>query len=225
MNHFIFTNTYRSIKSTRGFTLVEILVVLGLFSFIMTLATGSLYATQAVNVKLQESQSMLDNINVSMQNITRDIRYGSNFYCKDIPSGIPATTTLRRSCPYTSGGGNVLVFRPSGYAENDRVSYYASTTRTGNVDHYVILKSEYKGGATTTYQMTSNDVKVNSFIFYVDGAYSKSGVGIDENGKHDITQPIITIIVSGETQPLKQIASSTKFYIETSVSPRILDSI
>ena len=65
----------------KAFSLVEILVVLGLFSSIATLSLGALFNAQAINAHLQATQAILDNINLSSQTITRDIRFGSLFHC------------------------------------------------------------------------------------------------------------------------------------------------
>ncbi len=212
----------------KGFTLVEMLVVLGLFSFIMTLATGVLYTSQAINVKLQETQSILDNVSVSLEIMTRDIRYGSVFHC-DTSLNV-ANFRERRGCSYddlgVNNGGVVLFFKPvDANNSNDRVAYYASTTQTGKV----ILKDEYfSGKATTTYQITADDVKIKSLLFYVVGASSTS-LAKDEGGveipdSNDYIQPLITLSVSGETIPIKEKASSTKFIVETSISSRVLDN-
>lgn len=88
----------------KGFTLVEMLVVLGLFSFIMTLATGVLYTTQAINVKLQETQSVLDNVSVSLEIVSRDIRYGSHFHCSTTLHD--STFLERKNCSYNDIGAN-----------------------------------------------------------------------------------------------------------------------
>lgn len=220
---------------SKGFTLVEMLVVLGLFSFIMTLATSVLYSTQAINLKLQESQAVLDNVNVSLETMTRDIRYGSKFYCLDtLPSNTSIWTdesykTQRRNCSYqTVGdnhGGEVLIFKPIDAVDNnDRVAYYASTTVSGNV----ILKEENVSGIKTTYQITANDVKINSLIFYVVGAsstiLSKDSLSVDIPGSNDYIQPLVTLTVSGETIPIKGGATTTPFIMQTSISSRLLDN-
>lgn len=212
----------------KGFTLVEMLVVLGLFSFIMTLATGVLYTTQAINVKLQETQSVLDNVSVSLEIVSRDIRYGSHFHCSTTLHD--STFLERKNCSYNdigaNNGGVVLFFKPvDATNEQDRVAYYASTTATGKV----ILKDEYLvGKATTTYQITADDVKIKSLLFYLVGASStvfmKDAFDVDIPGTNDYIQPLITMSVSGETIPLKEGASSTKFIVETSISSRILDN-
>lgn len=222
MKHIRTKKTYRIHE---GFTLVEMLVVLGLFSYIMTLATSVLYSTQAVNVKLQETQSVLDNVNVSFETIVRDIRYGSDFHCMSTMPGAGDTSYLQRgNCSYNSvgenHGGKILFLKPIDAVDNDdRVAYYATTTTTG----MVIQKDEYfTGKPKASYQVTADDVRIKSLLFYVAGASSTaltSGVA----GTEDYMQPLITIVVSGETVPMKGGATTTPFVVQTSVSSRVLD--
>jgi prepilin-type N-terminal cleavage/methylation domain-containing protein len=208
-------NYYKKINR-KAFTLVEMLVVLGIFSFIMTLATGVLYTTQAVNVKLQETQAVLDNVSLSMETISRDIRYGADFHCG--VSLDASNSHLRKSCSYEQEGGSVLFFKPSGGIP-ERVAYYASTTQYGSV----ILRDEYMEGATSTFQITANDVRIKSLIFYVSGANTASTLNEDVDSIHDFEQPVITLTISGETIPINERSSSTKFTMQSSVSPRELD--
>lgn len=210
---------YFLIKKIKGFTLVEMIVVLGLFSFLMTLATGVLYSTQAISVKLQETQAILDNVNLSMDTMAREIRYGSNFHCTNTLNN--SSSSLRKNCLFESGGGKIIIFRPNNSAtSSDRVAYYSSSTSYGNV----ILKDEYTESGTSTYQITANDVKINSLVFYVDGANSMgTSTGENADDVHDYIQPFIIVTISGETRPLSIRASSTKFSIEASLSARELD--
>ena len=218
-------------STQRGFTLVEMLIVLGLFSFMMTLATSVLYSTQAINVKIQETQSILDNVNIAIDTMSREIRYGTDFRASN---SIEDTNFLRRkSSRYdTTHGGKVLFFKPQDSEnDDDRVAYYASTTPYGNV----ILKDEYTNGVRTRrYEITSNDVKIKSLIFYVNGA--NTSIVSDPNnepngiGDEDHIQPLITMTLSGETisstfnaSNTSQKASTTKFIIQSSVSARTLD--
>jgi hypothetical protein len=93
----------------------------------------------------------------------------------------------------------------------------------------VIQKDEYFVGKTPiSYQITANDVKMRALTFYVIGASStvltKDGGGVDIVGSEDYMQPFITVTASGETVPIKEGASSTRFLVETSISSRILDN-
>lgn len=230
---FSYTKKLRRTAS-KGFTLVEILVVLGLFSTVMVIAAGALFTTQAINTKLQETQAVLDNVNLSMEIMSREIRYGSNFHCtvatftgNDLDP--VASSTLRKSCPFSAQGGTMLIFRP-----------YQSATSTDRVAYYlkggILFKDEYIGGATTTYQVTTDNITINSLVFYVTGANSVEAVGQDFNGVHDTIQPLITLNVFGETKPAKKYYSasmseggaqknivSVKFNVQTSISSRDLD--
>lgn len=228
-----FTKQHNSL-SLKAFTLVEILVVIGLFSGVMVIAAGSLLITQTINTRLQETQAVLDNVNLSMDTMSREIRYGGNFHC-DVATfsgstlDVDATSTLRKSCPYTEQGGTVLIFRPyQASTSTDRVAYYMKGG--------IVFKDEYIGGATTTYQVTADNITINSLVFYVSGAYSTNAVGEDFGGLHDYTQPVVTLTIFGETKPSKgyfvtipgdgpdkKNLRSVKFTVQTSISARELD--
>jgi prepilin-type N-terminal cleavage/methylation domain-containing protein len=213
MNNTIFSKKIM----TSGFTLVEMIVVLGIFSLLMTLATGALYTNQKINTKLQENQSILDNVNLSMDTISKDIRYGTDFYCADSVTG--AQIPLRKGCAYPTGG-KVIFFRPNDVSSStDRVAYYASSTIYGDV----VLKDEYIDGATTTYQVTASNLRVKSLVFYTFGVNTVFGVGQDVDDMHDYEQPLIVLTMGGETIPIDLTASSTSFVIQTSISSRRVD--
>lgn len=201
-----------------GFTLVELLVVLGLFSSIATLSLGTLFNAQTINGRLQETQAILDNINLSSQTIVRDIRFGSEFYCGVyMPAPLPL---VRRDCAYGadgSAGGHVLIFKsPDAINDKDRVSYY--------VKNGILYKDDYPfGGATTTQQMTSDDVNIISLIYYVEGAYTSDGSS-DYGNLSDLKQPLITLLISGVTKPANAAIIPTPFNLETVISVRDIDN-
>lgn len=212
-----FFNHIRIEEISKGFTLVELLVVLGLFSGIATLSLGALFNAQSVNARLQETQAILDNINLSSQTITRDIRFGSDFYCTQSLPAPALVPTVRKNCVFGTTPGSVLIFRASD-AENelDRVAYY--------VANGVLYKNIYQYLATTTVlQMTSDDVNVSSVTFNVSGAQTSTGVN-DELNAIDYQQPLIRILISGVTRPAKASTPPASFDMETSVSPREIDN-
>lgn len=204
---------------TRGFTLVELMVTIAIFITVITVATGALFSAQAVNVHLEQSQIILDEVNVAMELMVRDVRYGTTFYCDTtLPSPVP---TMRKSCAYPNGGG-VLIFRPavslvgSTNPLNDRVAYYVSNG--------VLYKNEYpSGGDMTTSQLTSSSVNVSSLTFFTVGANSKSGTN-DFSSRSDNNQPLVTIVLSGVTVPLKKNTLPVSFSIQSSASARDIDN-
>lgn len=200
----------------QGLSLVEILVVLGLFSGIATLSLATLFNTQAINTRLLQSQAILDNVNLSLQTITREIRYGTDFYCaQTLPEIVP---TLRKGCPNGSGGGGaVIVFRPAeSEDERDRVTYFVSNG--------ILYKREtFFGQATTTYQMTSQDIYITRLKVFIQGANSSSPLP-NEGGVMDDAQPLISLFISGRARSSNSTETPVPFYIQTQVSTRALDN-
>jgi prepilin-type N-terminal cleavage/methylation domain-containing protein len=200
-------------KGIMGFTLVEILVVLGLFSLIATISLGTLFNAQTINARLQESQATLDNINLSTQTLLRDIRLGTEFNCQlFVPVVRP---TVRKNCDSTGPGGFVLFFKSvDSLGANDRVAYYLKKG--------VLYKNEYVGTSTSILQVTSDDVVITSLKFYVKGAQTSDGSN-DDTGATDSEQPLITVSISGHAKQIRRATTSADFIIQTNISPRELD--
>lgn len=200
------------IANNKGFTLVEILVVLGLFSSIATLSLGALFNAKSINAHLQETQSVLDNLNLSTQTITREIRFGSDFNCV-LSAGAPEyVSTARNNCAYGtdgSGSGNVLAFKPSDATnDDDRVAFY--------VNKGVLYKKTFpQTGEVSTFQITPNDIDVRSVLFYVDGAGT---IAVDTK------QPLVTMFISAVTKPSSITSAPVELNLEISVSAREPDN-
>ncbi len=200
--------------SMRGFTLIELMVTAALFITVITIATGALFSAQAINVKLQETQAILDEMNLSVQMISKDIRYSSQFYCSSDPEDSSARISgARSSCAYPSGG-TAIFFRPSialsgtTDASKDRAVYFISNN--------TLYKTEYPfGGVSQTYPITSQDIKVNTFEVYVSGA---------ESSPANLNQPLITFTITGDTVPRALNVKKVRFSLQQSVSPRGLDN-
>ena len=79
-------NTYFSKKNKNhhkafGFTLVEIIVAVGIFSLVMVTTTSSLLTVIHANSKSQTLKSVIDNLNVAVENISRSVRIGTEYEC------------------------------------------------------------------------------------------------------------------------------------------------
>src|SRR4051812_37401392 len=64
-----------------GFTLVEMLVAIALFSIVMVVAVGTLLSLAAANKKAQALQSVMNNLNISLDGMVRSLRMGTSFQC------------------------------------------------------------------------------------------------------------------------------------------------
>lgn len=91
-----------------GYTLVELVVAVGLFALIMTLVSGAYIVMINLTERAQGTATGIDNLSFTLETMTRTIRTGSNYSCG---SG--------GDC---MGGATFSVLRPNGTA----VSYALS---------------------------------------------------------------------------------------------------
>lgn len=82
----------------KGFTLVEIIVSLGIFSIVATVALGALMKVISTNRKAQTLQSALTNLDFAIESISRELRTGSNIRC------VPGEATI--GFPFTRDTSN-----------------------------------------------------------------------------------------------------------------------
>ncbi len=116
---FLFANP--SIRA-RGFTLVEMIVSLAIFSVVATVALGALIKIVDANRKAQTLQSAITNLNFALESMSREMRVGTKYYCDSgtsvqIPGNIISNA---RPCPGGSlseqdGGTNgaIIAFNSS----------------------------------------------------------------------------------------------------------------
>lgn len=73
----------------KGFTLVEMIVALGLFSVVATVAVGALMTMIGTNEQLQAERSVMTNLSFALDSMTREIRTGTKYYCAERPDYSP----------------------------------------------------------------------------------------------------------------------------------------
>src|SRR3989344_9208579 len=64
-----------------GFTLIEMIVSIALFAVVMTVAVGALLSLTGANEKAQAPQSVMNNLNISLDSMVRNIRMGRDYRC------------------------------------------------------------------------------------------------------------------------------------------------
>lgn len=92
--------------SQRGFTLVEMLVALVLFSFVMLAAVGSLVAIIEANRKARNQKVVMNNLNAAVENMSRTIRLGSEYTVTD-PQTVSFTSKNGLQTIYTLDAGRI----------------------------------------------------------------------------------------------------------------------
>ena len=220
---------YKQQNKLKGFTLIEVLVAVALFVTIVTLGMGALFQAQSVNARLQANQVILDGMNLSFETMTRDIRYGTIFYCSTEVSINPSTSNVRKSCPFdislfTAGPGTTIVFKPVDAVDpSDRVGYYASSSK--------IYRWSYTNGTVEQPRpVTSDEIEIDTLYFYVTGA-NTTQQAIDNGNVENATssvpdnlQAVINVVAIGKTAVKQKNGDQLKFQLQTTVAPRGIDN-
>ena len=178
----------------KGFTLVEIMVSVSVFAVVMLIASSSIFGVFDANRKSQSLRGVMDNLNFSLESMTRTIRFGTRYHCN--ATALPLSSTA--DC--AGGSSSIAVLDSTGA----QVVFRLNNNR---------IERSVNGG--TSYQpVTSSDVFISSLSFRVLGSASYSS--------GNLFQPQVIIIVKGYSG--SKSTSRTDFSLQTTVSQRVFDS-
>ena len=198
-----------------GFTLIEMLVSIGLFAIVMVVCVGALLSLVGANKKAQALESVMNNLNISLDDMTRSIREGSAYNCGAV--GVPLLTGGNNAdC---STGNTTFSFAPFGSNTADaskRTVYKYVTSAPGSP----CVTTSGVGGCITRSQnagvyssITAPEVSITDMQFYVVGSAS---------GGADITQPRVIMTVEGRAGG-GMVKDSTTFHLQATALQRVLD--
>lgn len=63
----------------RGFTLIELMVAISIFTIVMMVAMGAVFSVVSANRKSQSINVVVNNLNFAFESMIRDMRTGSNY--------------------------------------------------------------------------------------------------------------------------------------------------
>jgi len=194
----------KSQMQNRGFTLIEMIVSLGIFSIVVTTAVGAMLILISTNQQLQSQQNVMTNLSFALDTMTREIRTGHNYYCvndnlltgnhEELGSRVVDCPDGDRGVSFFEGGNSLtrtIGSRVLYYYDRDEESLYR---RLGDQPAQSIISS---GLAITDAQ------------FYVTGTATTN----------DRVQPTVTIFLAAQDRN----DDSKTYYLQTTVTQRILD--
>lgn len=202
MGRFLSTNIMKISSQNRGFTLVEMIVAVGLFAVVMVVSIGALLTLVEANRRAQALQSVMNNLNVAVDGMVRSIREGSGYNCGSIPVG-----NATADC---TEGEDLFAFIPfhTGATDPDHWLFWFETDANGVGRLYKSQDGTRTGGLP----ITAPEVNIESVIFYVIG--SAYGAG-------DIIQPKVTIVIKGTAG--QKVTARTTFHLQATAVQRVLD--
>lgn len=101
-------STFVQHTMSRGFTLVEMLVAVAIFAIVMTMSVSALMDMVSATRKAQAIQSVMNNLNVALDGMVRNVRMGTRYHCGN-PGDSASSLATVADC--TSSGKNSLVLR------------------------------------------------------------------------------------------------------------------
>ncbi len=187
----------------RGFSLVEMMVAVSLFAVVMMVAVGALLSLVDANRKARVLESVMNNLNISLDSMVRAIRMGSTFDCGSTLIPDPSTGG---DCPT---GNTIFSFAPYGgdpAQQGERWVYFFQNDSEGIGRLY---RSKEGGGSAVA--VTAPEVSIEDVKFYAVG--TQPG---------DITQPKVVVVIKG-TAGAASSKTRTTFYIQATAVQRALD--
>lgn len=67
--------------TNRGYTLIELIIAVGLFALIMTLASGAYFVMIGINRQTQGITAGINDLSFALETMTRSIRTGTGYSC------------------------------------------------------------------------------------------------------------------------------------------------
>jgi prepilin-type N-terminal cleavage/methylation domain-containing protein len=128
-------------QAINGFSIVEMLVAVAIFSIVMLIAVGALLTMIDANRKAQALNSVMNNLNLAIESMSREIRVGTNYNCGGTGD-----------CPL----GNTRLSIISSEGKNITYQY--------NAQRIEVLKESGPPIA-----ITAPEVKIDKFMFYTTG--------------------------------------------------------
>ncbi len=219
-----FLNKNKIIKNIAGYTLVELLIATTVFTIVALGAFTILSASQSGYNRVSNSRITTDNINLVLDTMSREIKFGSEYRCANREGNFLNTPNYNALINLDSSSSitkcNAFSFIPQGEINKNIVYYY-------NINNSTINQVRYKRNNPSEDFVKDNsfgDVSLTSEGFKVENLnFSLSGLS-----KIDYLQPKVLLTTTGVIDVSVNKAGSTistsTFSAQTMITQRLLDN-
>ncbi len=203
-----------NVKNEKGFTLVETLVSLSLFSVVLLITGGVIVSIIGINRKNQAISSVVSNLNYSIDSMIRDIKTGYAYRCDykgiNTVDEVKKTLGVSKKCDHSL----TLISTISG---TDTVVKYELIPSPDNNNY--IQKTTYNIPAESIpaqYAITDKvNVNIDKLVFDV-----KIPAALDQKNQLSLYgQPSVFVVIKGESGA--ENVESSSFFVQTLVSQRL----
>ena len=207
------------INITCGFSLVEVMVSMSIFTMVVGIAVGSLIVMMDAYGKAQSTQAAVSNVMFTLDRMSREIRTGSYYFADTTSDSLPTggndkrtndcSTSARTKCIAFSfiEAGSSLTKDCKGSAASGRIAY-----RYNQTDKSIERRLCNIGGWQP---ISAPDVVVEDMYFEVRDTASL------RNGNSNLDSPLVTIFIKARAG--KVVSTESVFSIQSSVTQQVLD--
>ena len=134
-------------KMKRGFTLIELMVAVSIFIVVMTISMGSIINVFDANRKSRSLKTVLNNLNLAVESMSKEMRFGRNYHCSS------GTVTIPQNCP---SGDTLMSFLLSSGVQ---ITYRLNSQT---------IEKQIGGGVYIA--VTAPEIVIDDLVFYTIGA-------------------------------------------------------
>jgi len=198
-----FLQQHSSNNHSSGFTLVELMVSLSLFTVVVLASVGAVFAINNAAHQVDAMRNVLDNLNFAVDSMTRTIHTAEAVSCGGAST---IDNTKRPSCTFDDGGNNktITVRSTIGLPKGQSQVITYALRRTDGV--WQIVKT-VDGGVSVA--ITAPEINIETLKFYVNGADSADNV-----------EPSVAFMIKGVAQVG---ADTAPFALQSFVSVRVVE--
>lgn len=221
-------NIFLKNQNPNGFTLIELLVATTIFTIIAVGGISILLSAQRAYKRLSENRIAVDNINLVLNNMSREIKFGTDYLClsgntTDFITDSGHYNSFSTSTVVSSSNFcNAISFTPQDSTTTKIVYFLDKTEFSINEADYNYNFSSGNFDRAKDIRMTSSDFSINDFNTFI------SGTDISVTGDNDNLQPKVKILISGLIATNRNNQTGTtatsSFTVQQVVSQRTLDN-
>jgi prepilin-type N-terminal cleavage/methylation domain-containing protein len=201
-------------KERKGFTLVELIVTIAIFTITITIAVGGFTNALRTQREVAALISAESNVSLALEQMTREVRTGYLF-CHD-----PGATTPSSSCADPTTGAACVVSTDAATGDPiwtcNAINYYNAASNEVNyaLVKGALVKKDSSVDGDAAQSITGSNVSVKYLHFILFG-----------NLEGDHWTPRITIALGLTSSSTDPAVENDVFNLETTVSARTIDCI